>query len=48
MRALDALNRRFGRDTESFAASGRRRARKLRNEFLSPRFTTDWGELLRV
>ncbi len=48
MRALDALNRRFGRDTVSFAASGRRRAWKLRNEFLSPRFTTDWDELLRV
>ena len=48
MRAVDALNRRFGRDTVTFAASGRRRAWKLRSEFLSPRFTTDWDELLRV
>jgi DNA polymerase V len=48
MRALDALNRRFGRDTIGFAASGRRRAWKLRSGFLSPRFTTSWDELLRV
>ena len=48
MRAVDALNRRFGRDTVTFAASGRRRAWKLRSEFLSLRFTTNWDELLRV
>jgi DNA polymerase V len=48
MRAVDMLNRRFGRDTVSFAAAGRRRAWKLRSEFLSPRFTTNWDELLRV
>jgi DNA polymerase V len=48
MRAIDMLNRRFGRDTVSFAAAGRRRAWKLRSEFLSPRFTTNWDELLRV
>ena len=48
MRAVDGLNRRFGRDTVSFAASGRRRAWKLRSEFISQRFTTDWDELLRV
>jgi DNA polymerase V len=48
MRAIDGLNRRFGRDTVTFAAAGRRRAWKLRSEFLSPRFTTNWDELLRV
>jgi DNA polymerase V len=48
MRAVDALNRRFGRDTVTFAASGGRRAWKLKSEFLSPRFTTSWDELLRV
>lgn len=47
-RAVDALNRRFGRDTVSFAASARRRAWKLRSEFISPRFTTNWDELLQV
>lgn len=48
MRAVDALNRRFGRDTVTFAAAGARRAWKLRSAFLSPRYTTRWDELLRV
>ena len=48
MRTVDGLNLRFGRDTVSFAAAGRRRAWKLRREFLSPRYTTAWDELLRV
>ena len=48
MRAVDALNRRYGRDTVTFAASGRRRGWKLRSEFLSPRYTTRWDELLLV
>ena len=48
MRAVDMLNRRFGRETVSFAAAGRQRAWKLRSEFLSPRFTTNWDELLQV
>jgi DNA polymerase V len=49
MRTLDRINLRFGRDTVSFAAAGpRQRPWKLRREFLSPRYTTDWGELLRV
>lgn len=48
MRAMDALNRRFGRDTVGFAATGRRPPWRLRSEFLSPRFTTNWDELLRI
>jgi DNA polymerase V len=48
MRTVDQLNLRFGRDTVSFAAAGRRRAWKLRRGFLSPRYTTAWDELLRV
>jgi DNA polymerase V len=48
MRAVDALNRRFGRDTVTFAAAGARRAWKPRTAFLSPRYTTRWDELLRV
>jgi len=47
MRAVDSLNRRFGRDTVSYAASGIRRGWKLRNAFLSPRYT-NWDELLQV
>jgi DNA polymerase V len=48
MWAIDALNRRFGRDTVSFAASGRRQAWKLKSEYISPRYTTNWDELLQV
>jgi DNA polymerase V len=48
MRAIDALNRRFGRDTVTFAAAGARRALRLRSAFRSPRYTTRWDELLRV
>lgn len=48
MRAVDGLNRRFGRDTVTFAATGARRAWKPRSAFLSPRYTTRWDELLRV
>jgi hypothetical protein len=46
-RTVDRLNTRFGRDTVAFAAAGRR-PWKLRREFLSPRYTTAWDELLRV
>ncbi len=49
MRTLDGLNLRFGRDTVSFAAAGRRqRPWKLRREFLSPCYTTVWDDLLLV
>jgi DNA polymerase V len=49
MRTIDRLNIRFGRDTVSFAAAGRRqRPWKLRRERLSPCYTTAWDELLRV
>jgi DNA polymerase V len=48
MKAVDALNQRFGRDTISFAVSGRQRGWKLRSEFISPRYTTNWTELLSV
>ncbi len=48
MRAVDALNARYGRDTVTYAATGTRRAWKLRSEFISPRYTTNWDELLCV
>jgi len=49
MRALDKLNRRFGRDTVSFAAAGvRRRGWSMQRGSLSPRYTTSWNELLIV
>ena len=48
MRALDGLNGRYGRDTVTYAATGTRRAWKLRCEFISPRYSTSWDELLCV
>ena len=48
MRAIDALNARFGRDTVVFGRTRQRRQWHLRSNMLSPRYTTDWDELLRV
>jgi DNA polymerase V len=48
MRTIDRLNLRFGRDTVMFAAAGIRRPWQMSREFLSPRYTTVWDELLRV
>jgi len=48
MKVIDALNRRYGRDAISFAASGLKRGWKLRSDFISPRFSTNWDELLSV
>jgi DNA polymerase V len=48
MRAIDQLNARFGSGTIGFGTAGERQAWSLRREFTSPRFTTDWNELLRV
>lgn len=46
--AMDAINRRFGRDAVFNAAEGVARPWAMRREFLSPRYTTDWGEVLKV
>jgi DNA polymerase V len=48
MFAMDELNARYGRDTVTFAATGTRRAWKLKSEFISPRYSTSWSELLCV
>jgi DNA polymerase V len=48
MVAIDTLNKRYGRDTVTLAASGRKRGWKLRSDFISPRYTTSWDELLVV
>ncbi|ADU61402.1 MAG: Y-family DNA polymerase [Pseudodesulfovibrio sp.] len=49
MRAVDALNARWGRDTVTFAASGSKDAPwRMRREMRSPRYTTVWEELPKV
>ncbi len=48
MKAMDALNRRFGRDTVILGSSGVKPKWSLRREMLSPCYSTDWRELVRV
>ena len=48
MRAVDLLNARYGRGAVGFGTAGVRHAWGLRREFVSPRYTTVWDELLRV
>jgi DNA polymerase V len=48
VRALDKLNRRFGRNTVTHAATGVRRGWSMQRGSLSPRYTTSWDELLTV
>ena len=48
MKALDGLNARYGRGTVTFASQGRKPGWKLRTDFISPRYTTAWADLLEV
>jgi DNA polymerase V len=48
MKAMDAINRRFGRDTVMLGSSGIKPKWALRREMLSPCYSTDWNELVRV
>lgn len=48
MRALDDINRKHGRGTLRFAASGVHQDWKMRSGRRSPRYTTAWEELLPV
>ena len=48
MQAVDRLNAEWGRETVRVAASGIHRGWKLRSDRKSPRYTTDWDELLHV
>jgi hypothetical protein len=42
------LNGRFGGDRVGFGGTGKPRVWTLRSDMLSPRYTTEWAELLRV
>ena len=48
MKALDALNAKYGRGTVTLASMGRKPGWKLRTDFISPRYTTAWDDLLSV
>jgi DNA polymerase V len=48
MTALDAINRRMGRDNVFYAASGIRRDWAMARNMKSQHFTTDWQQVLQV
>lgn len=48
MRAVDVLKRQYGAQTLRIGGNGRRHAWAMRRDYLSPRYTTDWNELLTV
>jgi len=48
MRALDVINRRYGRGTLIVGAAGVKSAWRLRREHASKNYTTSWSELLTV
>jgi DNA polymerase V len=48
MEALDRVNRLMGSGTLRYAVEGFTKRWKMRREHLSPRYTSNWGELLRV
>jgi DNA polymerase V len=48
MKVVDGINDTFGQDLVKFAPQGRERKLKLKQEKLSPCYTTRWEEILRV
>ena len=48
METVDTINRRLGRDSVFYAASGVKREWAMAATMKSQHFTTDWRELLRV
>lgn len=47
-RCVDEINKRFGGETVRLAASGLKRVWQTKFEMRSPRYTTDWDELVTV
>ncbi len=48
MHCMDRINRKWGQEAISFAGAGIKQGWQMRREMLSPRYTTCWGELLKV
>jgi DNA polymerase V len=48
MTTLDAINRRMGRDSVFYAASGIKRDWAMARNMNSQHFTTDWSHILTV
>lgn len=48
MGSIDRINRKWGRDTVQYAASGLEKPWDMRQSHKSPAYTTDWNELPQV
>lgn len=48
LKTIDSINEMYGRNTIFYCAEGISRAWQMRNERLSPRYTTRWSELVEV
>jgi len=48
MKTLDAINSKYGRDTLKIAAQGSGDKWKLRQEKLSPSYTTNWKDIIKI
>ena len=48
METVDRINASFGRDVIHLAATGNERRWRMKQEHLSPRYTTRWTELAQV
>ena len=48
MKKVDKINSKWGRDTITFAATGKNKPWKMKQELLSNRYTTCWNELLKI
>lgn len=48
MKALDAVNRQYGRGAVTIATAGIARGWQMRRGMCSPRYTTNWAELPEV
>jgi len=45
---IDQVNEKMGRGKIKYAIQGEKRKWKMRQEKLSPRYTTEWGEMLKI
>ncbi len=48
MGKLDEINKKYGKDTVKLAIMGQNKKWQLKREYLSPRYTTNWDEIIEV
>jgi len=46
--ATDTINRKFGRDKIKLAIQGDGKEWKLKQEMLSPKYTTQWNDIIKI